>query len=328
MRPSQIESWALRVIERVNAHHPIEDTLVELKSSWPSDHPKTARQIAAHANAARGEPILWLIGVDEHKGVVGADLNELSAWYPAIQARFDDLAPALTSLNVPTAGKTVVALQFDTDRAPFVVKNPAGGQVSLEVPWRDSNSTRSAGRSELLRLLVPLQELPIWEVLSGKLTVAPVPDDPNQEGTWRLTLRLYVTPRRQQRVVLPFHRCEASFSIPPRFPRTIFRAVELGPPYLPPPAYRDLSLTIQSTPHEALVDGPGVLNLSAQVQSPIPSSISSREDLELQLKFSPAGSDLVSSVSTTLRYTSLTDLEPDELGHGGYDRGLIAKWTI
>ncbi len=58
---------------------------------------------------------------------------------------------------MPFGSVIVVAMLFETDRAPFVVKNPAygtvgGDPVSLEVPWREGATTRSARRRDLLRL--------------------------------------------------------------------------------------------------------------------------------------------------------------------------------
>jgi hypothetical protein len=66
-RTHEIESWALNVIDRVLAKQSIEDDRVEAKAIWPDDTKKTARQLAGQANAARGEPILWLIGVEEKR---------------------------------------------------------------------------------------------------------------------------------------------------------------------------------------------------------------------------------------------------------------------
>ena len=63
MRRHEIEDWALRIIEQVESGQPNEDYRVELKAQWP-DTREAARRIAGHANAAHGEPILWLIGVD------------------------------------------------------------------------------------------------------------------------------------------------------------------------------------------------------------------------------------------------------------------------
>ena len=127
MRLIQIEAWTLAIIDRVNSKSPIEVFRVELKSEWPQPQ-KAARQIAGHANAARGESILWLIGVDEDKGVTGATHEELANWFVSIQAEFDGIAPSMIDINIPIDGKTIVALYFETDQAPYVVKNPSFGK--------------------------------------------------------------------------------------------------------------------------------------------------------------------------------------------------------
>jgi hypothetical protein len=49
-------------------------------------------------------------------------------------------------LGVPRGDKTLVALWFETDRAPFVVKNPEGGAITREVTWREGTAIRSATR--------------------------------------------------------------------------------------------------------------------------------------------------------------------------------------
>jgi hypothetical protein len=174
MNPSQIENWALSIVDRVKKKQPVEDNRVGLKSNWIDPY-DAARRIAGHSNSAGGEPILWLIGVDERAGtIIGADKNEMANWWPSVRAYFNDLVPSVIDLNIPSDGITVVALLFDTNRAPFLVKNPIfgkpnGGSVSLEVPWREGTATRSATRSDLIRLLVPLGQMPTVEVLTGYL---------------------------------------------------------------------------------------------------------------------------------------------------------------
>jgi hypothetical protein len=64
MRPRDVEIWALAVLQRIARGGVYESALVELKADWPNPQ-RTARRIAGHANAARGDNILWLIGVDE-----------------------------------------------------------------------------------------------------------------------------------------------------------------------------------------------------------------------------------------------------------------------
>jgi len=88
MRAHEIENWVLRIIEQVESGQPNEDYRVELKAKW-LDAKKAARRIAGHANAAHGEPILWLIGVDEEEGVVGANNEELANWSAQVRAEFD-----------------------------------------------------------------------------------------------------------------------------------------------------------------------------------------------------------------------------------------------
>src|SRR5438128_2114127 len=157
-------------MERVDRRQPIEDMRVELKAAWP-DPVKAARRLAAHGNAARGDSLLWLIGVDEAHGVTGASFEELSSWHAKLKREFDELSPDMTPLNVSTPRGTVVALLFETSRAPFVVKNPEGGAVQFEVPWRDGNSTHSAHRSELLRLLLPTLTVPALELYDAELSM-------------------------------------------------------------------------------------------------------------------------------------------------------------
>ena len=209
MRLVQIENWALDVINSVDAGHPSEDARVELKAEW-IEAQKAARQIAGHANAARGDPILWLIGVDQKRGVTGANHNELANWYPRVVAEFDGIAPTMVDVNVPYRERTVVALLFETDRAPFVVKNraygaEAGSSIAFEVPWRDGTSTRTANRSDLIRLLVPLLFLPEVEVLSGELALSV-----HDKYQYYLRMRLYVVPQDGSSVVIPFHQCEVT----------------------------------------------------------------------------------------------------------------------
>jgi hypothetical protein len=218
MTPLQIEAWALRVIDQVEKKQNVEDMLVELKAEWPSDPNRAARRLGGHANAARGESVLWLIGVDEkaHK-VVGAPLSEFANWYPAVEREFDGIAPRCTPLNIPHKSGTVVALLVETDRAPYVVRNPVhgqpgGGPVSFEVPLRNGTRTDSAKRADLIRQLSPVARLPEVELLAAGLWADDTKDIAAGPSylTWRLDVYLFVTPRGESPVVIPAHRCESS----------------------------------------------------------------------------------------------------------------------
>ncbi len=141
----------------------------------PTDFADAARRIAAHANAARGGEVIWLIGVDEGAHAVhGASATEPAQWFDQVRAQFENgWAPSVQIVAVPRKEAVVVAFVFDTSGAPFVVKS--GGK--LEVPWRGSTQTRSARRSELLQILVPRTHVPEIEIRRGFLRLREVEND-------------------------------------------------------------------------------------------------------------------------------------------------------
>src|SRR5687767_11462689 len=101
MRPQEVEIWARNVVDALTSNRPVEDIRLELKAAW-IDPPNAARRLAAHANAARGSSILWLIGVDErNRSVTQIIPTELANWYPAVARHFDGEAPRLlVDLNI------------------------------------------------------------------------------------------------------------------------------------------------------------------------------------------------------------------------------------
>jgi len=320
MRAHEIENWALRIIEQVESGQPNEDYRVELKAEWP-DAKKAARRIAGHANAAHGEPILWLIGVDEEKGVVGVNNEELANWSAQVRAEFDGLAPQmLRDLNIPVAGTTAVALLFDTDRAPYLVKNPAygqsnGGPVQLEVPWREARSTRTASRSDLLRLLSPMQRTPSLELLEVWLKVYPelvrgsngelVCSADSDNFIWKLSMEFYVVPRTNTRVVIPFHCCMASFQFPMRIDETQFASIEIKPLssihiHQGTPAIRIDSVLVESTKYEAIINGPGKVMLVGEVELPKVDLVW-EEDATVQARLLPVECEQPITFHETLR---------------------------
>lgn len=216
MRSHEVENWALDIIDRVKVGHPVEDSRVELKSEYPIDLSKAARRIAGHANAARGEPILWLLGVDENsKSIPGVSAIEFSNWYAGVKAQFDDLAPEPVSLSISVDGSSVLAVYFETDRAPYVVKNPAGGSIQREVPWREATGVRSASRSQLLRILSPIQRLPAIECFSGLVELRRFQD---QKGRRLMDFigmfALFLTQSSGQESVFPSHRAAVTLFPP------------------------------------------------------------------------------------------------------------------
>jgi hypothetical protein len=139
---ARLEAWVLDIIDRLRSGHPIEDSRVELKREW-MPAPSAARRIAGHANAARGQAILWIVGIDEHskddpvKGVEGAGFGP---WWPQVVAQFVELAPVVRDLNVylrlPVDAPTMVSPDHDAT-VVAVIDHP-----------RSAPSTNYFGQSE------------------------------------------------------------------------------------------------------------------------------------------------------------------------------------
>jgi hypothetical protein len=210
----EVEVWALRALQAANAGEFVEDSRLELKAEWP-DPKKAARRLAGHANAARGARILWLIGVDEKRGVLGAKFQEFSSWHAQVEAEFDGLAPTVIHLNIPFESVTVSALCFATDRAPYVVKNVArknegAGPVSLEVPWREGTRTRTAARADLIQILVPTLLSPTLEFLGGELEQTPFATADPSIQILSAHVEFYIAPQTERIIVFPFHKLSAT----------------------------------------------------------------------------------------------------------------------
>jgi len=302
MKPTEIESWALSVIDRVQAGQPVEDVRVELKSEWPKDEHGVARRIAGHANAAHGEPILWLIGIDERNGqVVGADHHELSNWWSRVQSFFAELPPGMIDLNVPYDGKTIVALLFEIERRPFVVKVPGGGHIDLEVPWRDGTRIRSAERRELITILVAACKNPSVEVLKGTLEISQNLGS-HYAGPHGLRLDVYIEPRSAERVVIPFHHCEGTLRFP--FAEMPF---PFGPISFAQTRKRPSSM-IACSGTEVVVDGPGPVTICA-----VPPDLATLGRIafsptaQVELKLWPTGSEVPVPVIADLTEVPLQD---------------------
>lgn len=313
----------MKVIDRVKSKNPKEDFRVELKTEWPEPQ-KAARQIAGHANAARGEPILWLIGVNEDKGVTGASQKELANWFTAVQSEFDSVAPSVIDLNIPVDELIIVALYFDTDRAPYVIKNPLfgnekGGPISFETPWREGTSTRSARRADLIKMLIPVISLPEVEILGGELILSTYKQ---ANWYWKLNLETYITPHIGYPCILPFHQCEASLELPGVIQSTSFDTVRLIPPYKfkasTSKGYLDRepdSLTIAHTRSEAIIEGPGRLDVLAEKKSEFMDLVLDKSIAKVKISIRPSHSDVCNELRADLIWHI-----PDE--------SQIGKWII
>jgi hypothetical protein len=157
MRPLALEARVLAAVDARRSGVSPEDDFTECKRIWPE--PKAARQLAALANRAAGEPIVYIIGLDDKTGdIVDPGATDPADWWLRMQREFDEVAPDwLIHLTVAIGGGGYVqAIAFDTSRVPYVIKT----QTGRDVPMREGTRTRSASRSELLRLLLPSVRTP------------------------------------------------------------------------------------------------------------------------------------------------------------------------
>lgn len=193
----------------------MEDARVELKATWSADHHGAARRLAGHANAAGGTTILWLFGVDEAgRSTPGVLAEERSTWWAQVTSYFaDGVYPAVQDVVVDQEGTSIVALAFETDRAPYVVTT-AGGAVTREVPWREATSVRTAKRNELLLMLSEVVSLPEVEVLGATASAV------LREGALNLLemevdIRVYFDVVPGSWIVFPFHHARFVVSCEP-----------------------------------------------------------------------------------------------------------------
>lgn len=183
---------------------------MEAKSAWLNDTKKAARIIAAMANAARGETILWIIGLDEDGGrIVPLDSTDPADWWQRVESGFaDKTTPGMQLLQVETEHGPVVALFFETDRAPYLVTTNGHGGVSKEVPWRSATTTRTASRAELLSMLTESVAVPeidlIWaDVYTQQSTIAALGGLPERE-VWGFSIELELFSMPLPRTILCF----------------------------------------------------------------------------------------------------------------------------
>jgi len=285
MRLIEIEAWALRILESVRAGHPIEDARVELKSEWPTDHMRAARQLAGHANAARGEPILWLFGINEGElSVPGVSAEERSNWWAQVSARFgDDVYPVPQDLAIPTDGVAVVAIVFETDRAPYVVKVAEGGSIQFEVPWREATGVRTAKRSQLILMLAEAIALPGLEVFWAEVSAVV------REGALDLleldaTAACYFDSDPKARIVFPFHRCRATLSSTPS------SWANLEPPQFRMTAGTDPATNVVATDADLSLMGPARVAVQSWGQVAFPGEPPAG-DLRMVVELFPTRSD-------------------------------------
>lgn len=314
----------MQAVDAVKAGGNPEDDRIEFKRSWPA--PEKARQLAAAANQARGDHLIYVIGVDDKAGTVHPlDGTDPAIWWSQMAARFDDLAPDLVrhiGVQISTTER-VVALLFRTDRVPYVVKVNKEGGSELEVPIRDATRTRSAKRHELIRLLYPVASVPQLTVISGELEHTANFDryTPAHVALW-LSIEVLFEPASSSPVFLPWHSASAALDLGERLLHTeiIPRAERDGRP--------SDALHVR---HDGIrVSEPGVANIQAHWEIPLDQA----KELELRkvdrwparIGFAATGSDRVAEARMVFgnrrrsTFTDSTMRDDEDLAHW--------RWTL
>jgi len=206
MTLSEIEQWSLREVRRPVLQ---ESDRVEFKSQV-TDPVKLARQIAGHANSARGEWILWILGVDDKLGLVGIPGLEWAKLWPQIESCFNGNPPRPVIVSFQENGKTLTAVAFETTLPPYVVSNP--NHDRLEVPWREGTRVRSARHSDLLLLLGSTSAIPEVEIVRTS-PLKRRDEFVEPRANYSFEADLYFIPKSRNRVAIPIHRAKRSLLI-------------------------------------------------------------------------------------------------------------------
>lgn len=262
-----------------------------MKADWPTDATKAARQIAGHANAAYGSNILWIIGLDEEKGIVGATDNEVANWWRSVQSHFDQAPPAL-DLNtvVYVDDDSLVALYVSTDNAPFVVMNSGHKRkIDREVPWREGNSTRTARQSDLLKLLVPIVHQPQIEIRQIGVKARSMKND-----TYRFAVEIstYLTYLNDKTLHIPSHLCQIDLK---------FCDKEIKPKRSPNAVLESESRNIIRESRGVNIEGSGYMRISANIDYLEISREDINNDLTIKLQLKCDGAKKPITIRETLK---------------------------
>lgn len=330
-RRVDVEAQVLEVIERIRRGQSVEDDLtVEVKAEAQPTQ-RIARRIAGHANAARGVPILWIMGVDEKRAdapITGSSID-LANWWPQLEAHFDErFAPPYQAVSIPVDGRTVLALDMETDRGPFVVKIPDSDL--LEVPYRGSTRIRSARRSDLLRMLTTAARRPRIEVQAAEVIRS---IDQAGGPTVTMTVEVYWHLPMGQEIVL--RDADASATLW-HFSDARTEAAKVS---LHVPRQRSMRLlrqrsgggvgeddgrryTSRSGEEQLILDGPGPGSISA-VWTDEPEGISTGRRVQGRVSCRVVGDD----VDVTAEFSATRDINPDWQRSDEERSRESLKWT-
>ncbi len=264
MRRNELETKVLRLLRTCSFPTHIEDSTWELKSESSADPTRAARQLAGHANASRGEVIVWVFGVDEKRGVVGIEPFEVGVFLSQIEKSFASKMPELVSAVITEYdGKHIQILAFYTDEAPYLINNPMAGEkgerADREVPWRVGDVTRSATREQLLRMLESAVSQPEVDLLGTRLRlVTNFEEGRYQAVRYHVESKFYLIPRQDKPLIFPLYKMQMRMLDQNGTSRMLHDfdlhvSKENG----------DRSSSLLITDDELIVSGPGLVRLTA-----------------------------------------------------------------
>ncbi len=279
------------LVDVVASGQRIEDANVEAKADW-IDPKQAARQLSAHANSARGEDILWILGLKEGRGVVELTSTEPAAWFAQVASHFDGPAPRPHDLEVSTESGKVRAILFSTSDPPYVIAaRPSEGRSIPEILFRESTGVRYARREELLRILIAKSELPHVEALGCTLLAH---DRPGPQPNMVFNADFYFTPATSERIVLPLHRQRGSLRA--QGIDVSFDEFELSRPLL-----SDNFPHLQVGDSEIVLTGPTKVGVHAMGYFPV-TELRAHDLLQAQFEFQPAMDTQVATLSIPLTF--------------------------
>ncbi|MHB8744076.1 MAG: hypothetical protein ACYC9L_13230 [Sulfuricaulis sp.] len=211
-RRTDIELRVREALRVLGAAGNIEDAGLELKGPPPGPQHKAA-QLAGAANASGGDPIVWVFGIADDGRFIDIKGFDFDDWFAKMPGQFDGPYPEATTVWLEHEGHAILAASFRTDHVPYVVKRNADPR-QRETPWREGSLTRTATRSELIRMLLPLARLPRIEVLGASIAFEP---QPGQQSDLLKNVsfgaELFIEPVDTAGFHLSQHRCEVTLRL-------------------------------------------------------------------------------------------------------------------
>lgn len=329
MRAIDLETKVITAVDQIRAGQQVEHDFIECKRDWPQE--SKARQLAASLNRAGGDPVIYIIGIDEKTAEISDVIGtEVSDWWGQITPKFDQAPPEMVrhmSVPVGDEGEHVVAVAFASDRAPYVVKTGLGNPT-LEIPIREGTSTRTARRDELLRMLIPAVRLPQIVVLEADLYAAfhpalpPLNAFPGRDEllTCSGQLKIYVEHNGSDIVTMPAHGMSGRITV-------VGEKFELDvvPPMETATAPSGLqTVSFQRPSDGVIISGPRSVSLGLTVRGLTPQEMllfHTSDEIELEVALEVLHSTKPMKINVTLMRDGKSNMGVDDEAPGGKTPG-------